>query len=92
MHNIDFKKSFKFSVFLILVPLIGSLVVEGWNWNIFDFIFAFVFFFIANLVYQFALAKIESKNKKVFIIFGLTILFVYIWAELAVGIFTNFGS
>ncbi len=92
MQGLNFKKNILWSTALLAVPFITSFFVKGFNWDVFDYIFALAFFFIAGALYQFFINKTQDKNKKVKIAVGLTLLFVYIWAELAVGIFTNLGS
>lgn len=92
MQEINYKKNILWSTGLLAVPFLASFFIEGFNWDLFDYIFAFIFFFVAGSLYQFFISKTQNKSKKVKIGVGLTFLFVYIWAELAVGIFTNLGS
>ncbi len=92
MNNINFKENTFWALAFLLIPVIGSIFVDGWVWGLGDYVFAFVFFFVAGVIYQFFVKKVQSSKNKVWAILGLTILFMSIWAELAVGIFTNLGS
>ncbi len=38
------KKIMKWSAIALIVPILGQLFVEGWNWGLGDFAFTFVFF------------------------------------------------
>lgn len=61
------------------------------NWGIFDFIVAGALVFTVGFIYE-LIARKMSKSKK--IIIGLAILGItlWLWAELAVGVFTRWGS
>lgn len=71
---------------LLIVPLLGTLFVDGWNWGIEDFIFAAVMFFAAGLGFQFAHTKFKNTTHRTIIILGIIMIFLFIWVELAVGI------
>lgn len=75
----------KRSLILLLIPLIMSFLVQGFNWGFFDFVFAFFMFFIFQMIYQVFAMKLKSKYAK--IILGALILsiFLIIWITLATG-------
>lgn len=63
---------------------------ETLNWTLSDFVVMGVMLFVAGLLLELAFAK---AGKGRFIAAGVILfLFLWLWAELAVGIFTNWGS
>ncbi len=76
---------------ILIVPLLGTLFVDGWNWGIEDFIFAAVMLFTAGLGFQFAHAKFKNPTYRTIAILGIIMIFLFIWVELAVGIFNISG-
>ncbi len=78
--------------FNVHAPDPGSSVSNGVNWSLMDFIVAGTLIFSTGLVLELINRKVKSLTHK--IVFGIVALaiFFYIWAELAVGVFFNFGS
>ena len=81
----------KWSVFspllLLLLPLIGMFVSNEVNWSFFDFIIMGILI----LSFSFGIKQVfkTTKNTKyrILIIGTIVIVFLLVWAELAVGIF-----
>lgn len=62
----------------------------GWDWSPGDFVVMGAMIFGTGLLLDWTIQK-GGKNR--FIIAGVIMfLFVWLWAELAVGVFTNWGS
>jgi peptidoglycan/LPS O-acetylase OafA/YrhL len=77
---------------VLLIPLVSMQVSDQVNWDGTDFLIIGVLLFGAGLVYELITTKLRSKKQR-WIVAGVIILAVlYLWAELAVGIFTNWGS
>jgi len=76
--------------FILLIPLIAMQFSDQVVWTPFDFIAAGILLFGTGSVFVFTTRKIIKYRVALSILF-LTAL-VYVWAELAVGIFTNLGS
>lgn len=76
---------------ILLVPLIAMQFTTEVNWNQADFIvMGSLLFGLASL---FVLAaRIMSRKHRLLIGIIFIAVFLYIWAELAVGVFTNLGS
>jgi len=72
---------------LLLIPITGSLTVEGWNWAWHDFLFAWVVFALTTLFYRF-LATRPMANFAYRLAAGLAVLagFLITWIDLAVQI------
>lgn len=70
---------------LLIIPYLGSVYVEGWNWSWHDFVFAGVMFFIAGLVFELAARRLGDFTYKLAV--GLSVFtgFVLVWGNLAAG-------
>ncbi|PIR38299.1 MAG: hypothetical protein COV34_01685 [Candidatus Zambryskibacteria bacterium CG10_big_fil_rev_8_21_14_0_10_42_12] len=81
---------------ILLVPLVLQLTIgsgidgQGFNWKLNDFVFMGGLIFIAGLLIDVARRKM-GKNRLI-AIGVIVVLFLWLWAELAVGVFTNWGS
>ncbi|HBI34076.1 MAG TPA: hypothetical protein DEA43_02370 [Candidatus Moranbacteria bacterium] len=75
---------------LLLIPLVAMQFTDQVVWTLSDFVIAGFLLFSTGVILAWATRKFP-KHK---IIVGALIVFAFIWlwAELAVGIFTNWGS
>ena len=73
------------AIAVLVIPLIGNLTVEGWNWTPFDFVVMFTLLYAAGLTYEFLASKVTKAAHRVII--GAIVIFgtLAVWAELAVG-------
>lgn len=71
---------------VLLIPLIAMQFTSEVSWTLPDFIIAGVLLFSATLVIDFVHRKLKKSEYRMLIIIGVIILFLLIWAELAVGI------
>jgi hypothetical protein len=76
---------------ILLIPLIAMQFTTEVKWDATDFIvMGSLLFGIASL---FVLAARKAPRKHRLLIGGMFIAaFLYLWAELAVGVFTNLGN
>lgn len=72
---------------LLLIPLIGMCISEEINWSLFDFIIMGVLILSVSIGINFTLNKTKNLKNRIIYIGILGLLFLLIWAELAVGIF-----
>ncbi|MEA2097201.1 MAG: hypothetical protein U9P73_10990 [Candidatus Cloacimonadota bacterium] len=72
---------------LLLIPLIAMQFTEEINWTWFDFVVAAILLIGAGSLCSFFLTIFRKNKYRIPIIIIILILFVLIWAELAVGIF-----
>lgn len=70
---------------ILLVPL-----VLQFPWTGSDFIVAGIILFITGLMLDLAIRK--GGKYRIPAAFGIIFLFLWLWVELAVGLFTNWGS
>jgi hypothetical protein len=69
----------------LIIPLLGNTFVDGWNWNLGDFVFAWVFFNSLGLSYKFVTSKIANRTKRIVAGFAIIAVFVAVWVMLATG-------
>ncbi len=77
--------------FILLVPLAAMQVTEEVNWSIMDFVTMGALLFGAGSIFVLVARKVPRKY---WLAIGMLVALalLYVWAELAVGIFTNLGS
>lgn len=72
---------------LLLIPLIGMQISAEINWSFFDFLIMGILLLGAGLLLELVLRKIRGKENRIALVAIIVILFLLVWAELAVGIF-----
>ena len=75
-----------YPLLLLFIPLIGMNFTDEIDWSISDFIISGLIILVFSICLNFIILKISNKNRRVVFITILLILFVLVWAELAVGI------
>lgn len=76
---------------ILLVPLIAMQFTDDVNWNLSDFVIMGILVFGFGSMFILIARKVDRDSR---LLLGLAILaaFMYVWAELAVGIFFNPGN
>ncbi|MFK5947963.1 MAG: hypothetical protein QM500_04220 [Methylococcales bacterium] len=76
---------------LLLIPYIAMQFTNEVNWEIGDFIVMSFLLFSTGSLFVLISRKTNQKHR---VVLGaiLVIVFLYVWAELAVGIFFGLGS
>lgn len=72
---------------ILLIPLFGNYLVDGWNWDAIDFFFAAIMFFVAGCALEVVFTKIRSTTYRIIATLIIVVTFIAIWIELATGIF-----
>jgi hypothetical protein len=77
---------------VLVIPLLAMQFTNEVDWSLSDFIIVGALLFGAGIGYELIASKLSSRSHR--LVFGAVIILAvaYIWAELAVGIFTNLGS
>lgn len=78
------------TVFLLFIPFFASYFTQEVNWALLDYLLMGLLIFGFGSIFVY-LSKKLPKHRLVIGI-AVFILFLYIWAEFAVGIFTSLGS
>ena len=89
MKNKTQKISIGIVAILMLIPAIAMQYTKEVNWTTLDFMVMGTLLLITSLVMEYSLRKIKDSSYKTAIICGIVLVFLAIWAELAVGLFNN---
>jgi len=76
-----------YPLFLLLIPLIGMIITDEINWSPFDFIIMGSLLIFLSVGINFVSNRVKILKNRVLYIRILVMIFMLIWAELAVGIF-----
>ena len=79
------------SAVLLLIPLVAMQVTTEVNWQFTDFIVMGLLLFGTGSLFV-VTARLIPNRYRLWAGLGCLMLFLFIWAELAVGVFTNWGS
>ena len=71
---------------LLLIPLIGMSITNEINWSPFDFIIMGSLLFLLSIGINFMSNRTNNVKNRLLYIGILVLIFMLIWAELAVGI------
>ncbi|NDF60788.1 MAG: hypothetical protein EB100_06865, partial [Crocinitomicaceae bacterium] len=71
---------------LLCIPFFAHFFSTEINWSFSDFFIMGILIFIFGSAVYIILMKVEKRWKKLMMLFIL-LFFIYLWAELAVGIF-----
>jgi len=80
------KKMF-YPLSLLLIPLIGMSITNEINWSPFDFIIMGSLLIFLSVGINFVSNRVKILKNRVLYIGILVMIFMLIWAELAVGVF-----
>lgn len=87
MKNSRFFKILVLVIGILLIPLIAMQFTNEVDWEVSDFVVFGGLLLALGLLIDLAIRKLRTSKYKVPIIIAIIILFLLIWAELAVGIF-----
>lgn len=82
---------------ILLVPFVVQLMIgtgldgTGFNWHLSDFIVMGTLVFGTGSLFILVARRINKKYR-IGVALAFVLAFLWIWAELAVGVFTNLGS
>ncbi len=80
-------KRILYPLFLLLIPLIGITITDVINWSVFDFIIMGFLLIFLSIGINFVSNRIKNLKNRILYIGILVLIFMLIWAELAVGLF-----
>lgn len=78
-----------YPLFLLIIPLLGMLITDEFDWTIFDFIIMGIILLLLGIGINFISNQKKSIQSKTIYIGLLISMFLIIWAELAVGVFNS---
>ncbi len=85
-------RSLAITLGILLIPLVVMQFTSEVNWDRPDFVIMGILIFTTSLTFNLAMGKMKHNPKRLLVGVVIVALFIYVWVELAVGIFTNFGS
>lgn len=74
-------------VILLLIPFIAMQITDSVNWSLSDFVVMSLLLSGTGLLCEFTLRKVKTTKNRIIICLIIILIFILIWAELAVGIF-----
>ena len=77
----------KYPLFLLLIPLIGMTFTDEINWSQFDFIIMGSLLIFLSIGINFVSNRTKNIKNRILYIVILVLIFMLLWAELAVGVF-----
>ncbi len=80
------------ALLILLIPFFGNIFVDGWNWGVFDFVWAFVLFVVSGLIYEFVSRKGSATEYKIGTAVAVLSSLLLVWVNAAVGIIGEPGG
>lgn len=80
------------TIAILLIPFAAMQFTDEVAWGLEDFVAVGILLFGIGLSYELLSRKARSTKQRAIIGATLLAVLLYLWAELAVGIFTNWGS
>ncbi len=75
------------SLSLLLIPFCGIILSSEVNWTAFDFVVMAVLLSAVAVGIEGVLRIASTARARVMLVAGVVLLFLVVWAELAVGVF-----
>ncbi|TVZ59894.1 hypothetical protein NA63_2436 [Flavobacteriaceae bacterium MAR_2010_105] len=72
---------------LLLIPFIAMQFSDEVAWSGFDFVVMGILLLVTGLLCELVLRKVTKTNHRILMCLGILLLFLLLWAEMAVGIF-----
>jgi len=76
-----------YPLFLLLIPLIGMTITDEINWSPFDFFTMGSLLILLGFGINLVISRVKNLKYRALYIGVIVIIFMLIWAELAVGLF-----
>lgn len=83
----DTSKRIFYPLFLLVIPLIGMTITDEINWSPFDFFTMGSLLILLGIGINLVSSRVKNLKYRVLYIGVIVIIFMLIWAELAVGLF-----
>ena len=73
-----------------MIPLLAMQFTEDVSWSIYDFVVMGFLLLFFSLGIDVTMKKVKNENIKILYVVLTILIFLLIWAELAVGIFGSY--
>ena len=87
---LNMSKRIFYSLLLLFIPLIGIMIIDKFNWSLFDFIIMVFLLTFLSVGINYVINCTKNLKNKILYIGILLLMFLLIWVELSVGIFDSF--
>lgn len=74
-------------IFLLLIPFTAMQFTDEVNWGAMDFVIMGALLLAMGLLINMIGKRIRKKTSRILLIAAVVVVFLLVWAELAVGIF-----
>ena len=78
-----------YPLLLLVIPLILNLFLTEFQWSLFDFLVMAILLTIVGFAIEIIRYKIQNKRTRLIFMLLILLFFVFVWAELAVGIINS---
>ena len=78
-----------YPLLLLVIPLILNLFLSEFQWSLFDFLVMAILLTIVGFAIEIIRYKIQNKRTRLIFMLLILLFFVFVWAELAVGIINS---
>ena len=78
-----------YPLLLLVIPLILNLFLTEFQWSLFDFLVMAILLTIVGFAIEIITYKIQNKRTRLIFMLLILLFFVFVWAELAVGIINS---
>lgn len=92
VSNKDLGRVLAAVIAIMLIPFIVVVITGLPNWSLSDFIAMCTLLIGIGSIFLVSSKRVRSPMYRIVIAFVCVALLLYVWAELAVGVFTNLGS
>jgi hypothetical protein len=92
MKDITIMKNNFVRIAIVTVGILMIPLLARFPWTLSDFIVMGILISSVGTLVELARTKVRNKTHRIALIAGFVFLGLWLWVELAVGLFTNWGS
>lgn len=74
---------------LLLIPFVFTQLSNEVNWNFIDFLIMGILLVVISFLVDLISRKVKGKKKKITLIILTLLAFLFVWAEIAVGVVSD---
>ena len=75
-----------YPLFLLLIPILGNVFFDEFDWSLFDFILMGIILISLGFLINLIIDKLKKRSYKIILIIITLFFFILLYVELAVGI------
>ena len=78
-----------YPLLLLVIPLFLNLSLREFQWSLFDFLVMAILLTIVGFAIEIIRYNVQNKRTRLIFMLLMLLFFVFVWAELAVGIINS---